>query len=234
VDVKSKKIAAIRSSFEDGRMSSEVRRQQLIRVAISLFSKKGFRGTTTKEIAHAAGVTEAIIFRHFPTKDDLYSAILDYKANQLEFDEWLQELGSHAERRDDEALFRAFFIKLVNYQCGDPDMIRLMLFSALEGHNLAQKFHDKRGSSLQKFLRDYITMRQSEGAFKKVNVNAVVTCCFAMPTHHSMAKNLFRFKNMEVTSEEAISTFTQLLLSGLRREPARHRASLNSSKRKSE
>jgi len=234
VDVKSVKIAAIRSTFEEGRMSSEVRRQQLIRVAISLFSEKGFRGTTTKEIARAAGVTEAIIFRHFPTKDDLYSAILDYKANQLEFDEWLEELRKHAEQRDDEALFRAFFTKLVNYQCGDPDMIRLMLFSALEGHNLAQKFHDKRGSSLQKFLREYIALRQSEGAFKKVNVNAVVTCCFAMPTHHSMAKNLFRFKNMDVPGEEAIATFTQLLLGGLRREPVRQRASLNPSKRKSE
>jgi TetR/AcrR family transcriptional regulator len=234
MDVKSVKIAAIRSSFEEGRMSSEVRRQQLIRVAISLFSKKGFRGTTTKEIASAAGVTEAIIFRHFPTKDDLYSAILDYKAKQLEFDEWLEELGKHAERRDDEALFQAFFTKLVNYQCGDPDMIRLMLFSALEGHNLAQKFHDKRGNSLQKFLREYILTRQREGAFKELNVNAVVSCCFAMPTNHSMVKNLFRFKNVEVSNEEAIATFTQLLLSGLRRAPARKKASLSSSKRKSE
>jgi TetR/AcrR family transcriptional regulator len=34
-----------------------------------LFSKKGFRGTTTKEIAQAAGVSEAIIFRHFETKE---------------------------------------------------------------------------------------------------------------------------------------------------------------------
>jgi AcrR family transcriptional regulator len=234
VDGKSVKIAAIRSSFEEGRMSSEGRRQQLIRVAISLFSKNGFRGTTTKEIAHAAGVTEAMIFRHFPTKDDLYSAILDYKANQLEFDGWLGELQKYAARRDDEALFRAFFTKLVDFHCGDPEMIRLMLFSALEGHNLAQKFHDKRGNSLQKFLCDYIAVRQSEGAFKKVNVNAVVTCCFAMPTHHSMAKNLFRFKNIEVSGEEAIATFTQLILSGLRRQPARKRAPLRSSRRKSE
>jgi TetR/AcrR family transcriptional regulator len=47
------------------RMSASDRRNQLIDVAIDLFSRKGFGGTTTKEIAAAAGVTEAIIFRHF-------------------------------------------------------------------------------------------------------------------------------------------------------------------------
>ena len=62
------------------RMAAEKRRQQIIDVAIQLFSQKGFRGTTTKEIALAAGVNEAIIFRHFATKRDLYSAIIDQKA----------------------------------------------------------------------------------------------------------------------------------------------------------
>ena len=83
----------------------------------------------------------------------MYTAILEYKANQLAFDEWLEELREHAKRLDDEALFGAFFTKLVNYHREDRSFIRLMLFSALEGHSLAQKFHDKRGSSIQKFLR---------------------------------------------------------------------------------
>ncbi|MBI3653516.1 MAG: TetR/AcrR family transcriptional regulator [Acidobacteria bacterium] len=231
---KTRTLPTLGTALEEGRMSSEVRRQQLIRVAISLFSKKGFRGTTTKEIAHAAGVTEAMIFRHFPTKDDLYSAILDYKANQLEFAQWLKELREHAERRDDEALFRAFFTKLVNYHCSDGDMIRLMLYSALEGHSLAQKFHDKRGNTIQKFLRDYILMRQREGAFHNLNVNAVVCSCFAMPTNHSMARNLFQFRNMEVPADEAIATFTQLLLSGLRQKPTSKKTSRKSSRKKSE
>ena len=62
------------------RMAGEERRDQLLRVAMSLFSNHGFRGTTTKEIAHAAGVSEAMVFRHFATKEDLYAAILDHKA----------------------------------------------------------------------------------------------------------------------------------------------------------
>src|ERR671933_1617043 len=63
-----------------GRMAAEERRLQIVRVAMRLFSERGFRGTTTKEIAHAAGVSEAIIFRHFATKEELYTAIIDFKS----------------------------------------------------------------------------------------------------------------------------------------------------------
>src|SRR5215207_2645801 len=62
-----------------GRMCADERRLQIAEVAMRLFSERGFRGTTTKEIAQAAGVSEAIIFRHFATKEELYTAIIDYK-----------------------------------------------------------------------------------------------------------------------------------------------------------
>ena len=61
------------------RMCADDRRHQIAAVAMRLFSERGFRGTTTKEIAQAAGVSEAIIFRHFATKEELYTAIIDYK-----------------------------------------------------------------------------------------------------------------------------------------------------------
>ena len=88
------------------RLPAEERRKQLIEVAIDLFSKKGFGGTTTREIAAAAGVTEAIIFRHFATKQDLYTAILDYKGHSTGVDQWIAEAQSFMDRNDDEGLFR--------------------------------------------------------------------------------------------------------------------------------
>ena len=53
------------------RMAAEERKLQILRVAVSLFSQKGFGGTTTREIAQAAGVSEAMVFRHFATKQAL-------------------------------------------------------------------------------------------------------------------------------------------------------------------
>jgi hypothetical protein len=46
-------------------MSAADRQRQLLEVALNAFSRRGFKGTTTKEIAAAAGVAEAVIFQHF-------------------------------------------------------------------------------------------------------------------------------------------------------------------------
>ena len=62
------------------RLQASDRRLQLVETALDFFSRKGFSGTTTKEIAAAAGVTEAIIFRHFPTKQDLYALLRELAA----------------------------------------------------------------------------------------------------------------------------------------------------------
>jgi AcrR family transcriptional regulator len=58
------------------RLDSEERRKAIVEAAMPLFARKGFGGTTTKEIAEAAGVSEALLFKHFPTKSGLYQDML--------------------------------------------------------------------------------------------------------------------------------------------------------------
>src|SRR5215469_7813336 len=58
------------------RLDSDERRKAIVAAAVPLFARRGFAGTTTKEIAEAAGVSEALLFRHFPTKAALYEEIL--------------------------------------------------------------------------------------------------------------------------------------------------------------
>src|SRR6185503_7738922 len=94
------------------RMSGTDRRAQLIDIAIDLFSRRGFAGTTTKEIAAAAGVTEAIIFRHFATKQDLYTAIVESMCSRDETADWLRGAESLMERNDDEGLLR-YLMKVI-------------------------------------------------------------------------------------------------------------------------
>ena len=43
-----------------------------------LFARKGFAATTVKDIAEAAGVSEALLYKHFRSKTELYQAILEY------------------------------------------------------------------------------------------------------------------------------------------------------------
>lgn len=60
------------------RMAAAERRQHLIETAIRLFTEGSYRGTTTAEIARAAGVSEPILYRHFASKRDLYLAALEH------------------------------------------------------------------------------------------------------------------------------------------------------------
>jgi AcrR family transcriptional regulator len=57
------------------RLNSEERREAIIRAVRRVFAEKGFHGTTTRELAKAAGVSEALLFKHFPDKQSLYAAM---------------------------------------------------------------------------------------------------------------------------------------------------------------
>ena len=60
------------------RLPAAERRLHLIETAIRLFTDGSYRGTTTAEIARAAGVSEPILYRHFASKRDLYLAALEH------------------------------------------------------------------------------------------------------------------------------------------------------------
>jgi AcrR family transcriptional regulator len=57
------------------KLSSKERRAAIIKAVRKVFADKGFHGTTTRELARAAGVSEALLFKHFPNKEALYSAM---------------------------------------------------------------------------------------------------------------------------------------------------------------
>jgi AcrR family transcriptional regulator len=57
------------------RLTSEERRAAIIKAVRQTFAEKGFHGTTTRELADAAGVSEALLFKHFPNKEALFSAM---------------------------------------------------------------------------------------------------------------------------------------------------------------
>lgn len=58
------------------RLSSDERRQAIIEAVKGVFAEKGFDGTTTRELAKAAGISEALLYNYFPSKESLYVAML--------------------------------------------------------------------------------------------------------------------------------------------------------------
>ena len=59
------------------RLSSDERREAIVEAVRAVFAKKGFERTTSRELAKAARVSEALLYKYFPTKLSLYEAMLD-------------------------------------------------------------------------------------------------------------------------------------------------------------
>lgn len=75
------------------RLPAAQRREQLLDTAVALFAERGFGGSTTADLAKAAGVTEPIIYRHFASKKDLFIAVID-RTSERTIETWDRQLRS--------------------------------------------------------------------------------------------------------------------------------------------
>lgn len=199
------------------RMSAEERKLQILRVAVTLFSQRGFGGTTTKEIAQAAGVSEAMVFRHYATKQELYSAILDHKACSGDSMNPEQMVAEALKQKDDRGVFEKLALGALDHHELDPEFQRLLLHSALEGHELAEMFFEKFILRVYALLGGYISERQRDGAMIKIDPSIVVRSFIGMIIHHSLNNNLWdpNRRLLKISNQEAAKHFTSILLNGI-------------------
>lgn len=203
------------------RTSGPERRAGLIEAAASLFAADGFKGTTTKQVAKAAGVSEALLFKYFPTKRALYAAILAEKAQYSELRERVEVAATN---QDDKHLFTL----LASYRIKkgvDPTMFRLLLFSALEGHELSDMFFHQHYSVFYDLLAKYISRRIDDGAFRPVDPMLAARAFFGVVVHHRLLHDIFELP-MHRSYEETVGEYVALFLHGLATSPsylAQHR-----------
>lgn len=206
-----------------GRMNAGDRRRQLLDAALELFSRKGFGGTTTKEIAAAAGVTEAIIFRHFPNKQALYTAVLDSKTEECRHDEWLADIQAQMDRNDDAGVLRTLAAAIVESYRTDTSFERMVLFAALEGHELGLAHYRRFALPMFELFRDYIERRQREGALRDYDAGTVIAAVAGMAQNYAIYTELFSFKPLRLGDDQVIDVFTDIMMSGIRQKKARKR-----------
>jgi AcrR family transcriptional regulator len=127
------------------RLSGQERRAAIIAAVREVFAVKGFHGTTTRELAEAAGVSEALLFKHFPTKEELHEAVL---RSVLDDELGRPDLGAMADLEPSaESLvllvhgFYAGLLSARNPSGGRLDILpRLMFQSAMSDGDFARLF----------------------------------------------------------------------------------------------
>lgn len=195
------------------RMKADERRQEIIRAAMEVFARNGFGGSTTREIAENAGISEAMIYSHFRNKQDLYTAIIDEKLQESEPLYYPLDAMSN---KDDPRVFMTIVSNYLRRHSEDTTFLRLLLFSALEGHELASMFVAGPVRKYFEFLADYIGERIDEGALKPINPEITSRCLLGMVHYLVLLREILgddTLKPMDLT--EAIETIVKIFCEGI-------------------
>jgi AcrR family transcriptional regulator len=195
------------------RMTSEERRAAIVQSAIRLFAEKGFRGATTREIASAVGVTEPVLYQHFRTKHDLYSAIIEARSGEAA--ERVTELRELAARGDDRAFFSRLGELILERYESDPATTRLLLVSCLEKHELSELFFERLVEQFYSLVSAYIRRRMSEGAFRRVDPDIAARGVIGMMAYQGLMGLLFPENMKKVDRRKVVRGAVSIFLEGI-------------------
>lgn len=198
------------------RLSGEERRSQIIDAALRIFAEKGFSGSRIKEIAELAGISETLIYQHFDTKEDLYRAALQalFSGHPVE-----PQVEAKMIDKDDAGVFGTIALHLIHHSRHDPKIIRLALFSALDGLHFKEITHGGNGvgPTLQELLEGYIQQRIDDGAFRRVK--APIAARLFLETVYMYALDQHAAVSgppLSYSDDEVIETLVDLFLNGLK------------------
>ena len=150
------------------RHTSEERKHSLLQSALDLFSTQGFDGTTTRAIAEKDGVTEAMLFRHFRSKDVLLEAVLEALGPRKQLSMSLEPLNETPLRESLDIMLTYFLDTFWRYRA-----ITRMLFIATKRNQKAVEGLRIQFNEQTDVLHDFLLARSKRGEIKESMVRPV-------------------------------------------------------------
>jgi len=150
------------------RLSAEERRASIIKVSKRLFAQNGFHGVSIDEIVKEVGVSPAILYRHFESKDELYEAVLqEFSATRESYVEAVV-----ADDNGFEQVLRGMTTVFVSSIMNHPDMLKMEMHSQLDGSEASQEFFLNRWKSFTDYIEYNLNELQSQNKIKPINAKA--------------------------------------------------------------
>jgi AcrR family transcriptional regulator len=188
--------------------------ERIVEAAVQLFSRQGFSGSSTREIARLADVNEVTVFRYFPRKKELFWAALECRLNLIRLD---RELQSRLANDDDpEKVLSMVFEFLVGIMLRQPELMRLLYFSMLELGSGSDRVYRKQLRPVFGAITGYLERCVERGVIRKVD--PFVTALGFVGTvmaHQSMYEMLTGTELPYRTMDDAISAYSEFWLNAL-------------------
>ncbi len=133
------------------RLEPEARREQIIEAAVCYFAEVGFGGTT-RDLAQRIGITQALLYRYFASKDDLVEAVYERIFIGRMKPHWVPELRDRAVPLEDRMVrFYRDYVTIFTYE-----WMRIFMWAGLAGEKLNQRYLTRVASQLLDPLREEI------------------------------------------------------------------------------
>ncbi|MCL6450952.1 MAG: TetR/AcrR family transcriptional regulator [Acetobacteraceae bacterium] len=122
------------------RLDRATRRELIVRAAAAAFSEHGYRGASIRDIARRAQVSEALIYRHFATKEDLFRAA-SQASPPARSSVWPVP-GALARAGGEVEFLERTAQDLLSAPVGSPGWLRALLYAVLEAPGQAGRMRD--------------------------------------------------------------------------------------------
>jgi AcrR family transcriptional regulator len=186
-------------------------RERILEAALRLFSKKGFMGATTRQIAEEAGIAEVTLFRQFASKENLFEEVINAYSFLPALKELLPEVSALGYEEALTVIARRFLHSLSQRK----DLVRIM---HSEMHSYPQKINRIYHAFMDEMFRTlaaYFRGKQKEGTLREFDAETGARMFLGMFFSHFNAREFLRRKDYSKDDPEAtVSEFVSIFVRG--------------------
>lgn len=188
-------------------------RTRLLRAALETFSERGYDGTTTREVANRAGVTEVTLFRHFGNKVNLLRCALEPgtplpRTNQL---------AVGMVRPDPEEFFPVLAERIWQGMMGERRRLLQVLVGELPRRPELGPAAGQMPVEFVASIGDYLTAMQKEGKVREGNPRLMALAFLGMFFSAAVGGDFLAKEGEAFTPEETIREYVAVFLDGVRK-----------------
>lgn len=205
-------------------MDNEISARELsiLQAAAKVFSQKGFKGATTREIAQEAGIAEGTIFRYFKTKKDILHHIMIRLIETVLTDmiiPSLEEAYSQSREKTPEEAFYSVLENRIKLIDNNFDLFKVVLTEVQYDSNLRRIYIENIFLPVKRIIGQFIQDGINSGVFREIDVDLVSRYFMSMFITFIMERRLLN-NDAALNWDIEIKNMTDIIFYGIRRRDA--------------
>ncbi|MBO8170283.1 MAG: TetR/AcrR family transcriptional regulator [Bacillaceae bacterium] len=187
--------------------------QKILQSAVKIFSQKGFSGSTTREIAREAGVSEATIFRYFETKKDLLLALISPSMVKS-----ITDLFVDMDGESEENVLKNFLKRNAEAIKDNQDLLKIILYEALFHPEIKEIIFKEIVQKKTRLLESYFEQQKRDGQFKDIDSKTATQTLIGMLIGFQLFKYAFPSQDTNPKQEnDILDDIIRIFLYGMKK-----------------